>query len=147
MLEKWFQSLGQEDLLEKEMATPSSILAWEIAWTEEPSPWCWKRIEHDLATKQKIFCCSSPFISSLYSLRSLLIRGWTETIRFQSMSCFLSSFFILTLIALLLQVKHLQWEQWWRSHYYCTESPEGQTNVNGSSNRVYHAIGVNQKNT
>ena len=29
-------SLGQEDPLEKEMATHSSILAWEIAWTEEP---------------------------------------------------------------------------------------------------------------
>ena len=29
------QSLGQEDLLEKEMATHSSILAWEISWTEE----------------------------------------------------------------------------------------------------------------
>ena len=32
----WVQSLGQEDLLEKEMATHSSILAWEIPWTEEP---------------------------------------------------------------------------------------------------------------
>ena len=29
-------SLGQEDTLEKEMATHSSILAWEIPWTEEP---------------------------------------------------------------------------------------------------------------
>ena len=30
------QSLGQEDLLEKKMATHSSILAWKISWTEEP---------------------------------------------------------------------------------------------------------------
>ena len=30
------QSLGQEDLLEKEMATHSSILAWKILWTEKP---------------------------------------------------------------------------------------------------------------
>ena len=30
------RSLGQEDPLEKEMATHSSILAWEIPWTEEP---------------------------------------------------------------------------------------------------------------
>ena len=30
------QSLGQEDLLERVMATHSSILAWEILWTEEP---------------------------------------------------------------------------------------------------------------
>ena len=33
------QSLGQEDLLEKEMATHSSILAWKIPWTVEPGPW------------------------------------------------------------------------------------------------------------
>ena len=31
------RSLGQEDPLEKEMATPSSIFAWEIPWREEPS--------------------------------------------------------------------------------------------------------------
>ena len=30
------QSLGQEDTLEKEMATHSSILAWKIPWMEEP---------------------------------------------------------------------------------------------------------------
>ena len=32
----WVQSLGQEDPLEKEMATHSSIHAWEIPWTEVP---------------------------------------------------------------------------------------------------------------
>ena len=36
MQEILVQSLGQEDPLEKEMATHSSILAWEIPWTEEP---------------------------------------------------------------------------------------------------------------
>ena len=36
MRETWVQSLGGEDLLEKEMATHSSILAWKIPWTEEP---------------------------------------------------------------------------------------------------------------
>ena len=36
MQESWVQSLGQEDPLEKRMATHSSILAWEISWTEEP---------------------------------------------------------------------------------------------------------------
>ena len=35
MKETWVQSLGQEDPLEKGMATCSSILAWEIPWTEE----------------------------------------------------------------------------------------------------------------
>ena len=33
---EWVQSLGREDPLQKEMATHSSILAWEIPWTEEP---------------------------------------------------------------------------------------------------------------
>ena len=36
MQETQVQSLGQEDTLEKEMATHSSILAWRIPWTEEP---------------------------------------------------------------------------------------------------------------
>ena len=36
MHETWVRSLGWEDPLEKEMATHSSILAWEIPWTEEP---------------------------------------------------------------------------------------------------------------
>ena len=36
MRETQVQSLGQEDPLEKDMATHSSILAWKIPWTEEP---------------------------------------------------------------------------------------------------------------
>ena len=36
MQETWVQSLGWEDPLERRMATHSSILAWEIPWTEEP---------------------------------------------------------------------------------------------------------------
>ena len=36
MQEIWVLSLGQEEALEKNMATHSSILAWEIPWTEEP---------------------------------------------------------------------------------------------------------------
>ena len=42
MQEMWVQSLEREDPLEEETATHSSILAWEIPWTEEPggySPW------------------------------------------------------------------------------------------------------------
>jgi len=35
MQETWVQTLGWEDLLEKEMATHSSFPAWEIPWTEE----------------------------------------------------------------------------------------------------------------
>ena len=36
MWETWVQSLGQEDPLEKDMATHSSTLAWKIPWREEP---------------------------------------------------------------------------------------------------------------
>ena len=42
MQETQVQSLGRENLLEKEMATHSTILAWEVPWTEKPdgySPW------------------------------------------------------------------------------------------------------------
>ena len=43
MQESWVQSLGQEDALEKEMATHSSILAWRIPCTGEPG----KESRHD----------------------------------------------------------------------------------------------------
>ena len=36
MQETWVQSLGQEDPLEKKMATHSSTFAWKTSWTEEP---------------------------------------------------------------------------------------------------------------
>ena len=36
MQETWVPSLGQEDLLEKEMATHSNKHAWKIPWTDEP---------------------------------------------------------------------------------------------------------------
>ena len=36
MQKTWVQSLGQEELLEEEMETYSSTLAWKIPWTEEP---------------------------------------------------------------------------------------------------------------
>ena len=36
MQEMWVRPLGREDPLKKEMATHSSILAWEITWTEKP---------------------------------------------------------------------------------------------------------------
>ena len=52
--EMWVQSLGQEDPLEKEMATLSSILAWEIPWKEEPGElrsMGLQRVGHGWATK------------------------------------------------------------------------------------------------
>ena len=54
--EMWVRSLDQEDPLEKEMAPDSSILAWEIPWTEEPGglqSMGSQRVEHDLVTKQQ----------------------------------------------------------------------------------------------
>ena len=56
MQETWIRSLGREGPLEKEMATHSCILVWEIPWIEEPG-----RLEstglhtvgHDLATEQQ----------------------------------------------------------------------------------------------
>ena len=52
--ETWVWSLDQEDPLEKEIATHSTILAWEIPWTEEPGGVQGKGlwlVEHDWATK------------------------------------------------------------------------------------------------
>ena len=52
MQETWVPSLGWEDPLEKEMTTHSSILSWEIPWTEEPSglqAMGLQRVRHDLA--------------------------------------------------------------------------------------------------
>jgi len=56
MQETWVQTLAQEDPLEKEIAIQSSILAWEIPWTEEAGriqSTGLLRIIHDLATKQQ----------------------------------------------------------------------------------------------
>ena len=50
------QSLDQDDPLEKEMVTHSSILAWEIPWTEEPGrlqPIGSQRVGYNIATRQQ----------------------------------------------------------------------------------------------
>ena len=55
MQEKWSQSLGWEDTLEKEMATYSTIVAWKTPGTESLagySPWD-HRVRHDLVTEQQ----------------------------------------------------------------------------------------------
>ena len=56
MQETQVLTLGQEEPMEKEMATHSSVLAWKIPWTEEPGgqgPWSHKRVQHNLAAKQQ----------------------------------------------------------------------------------------------
>ena len=59
MQKTWIQSLGQEDPLEKELANPSSILTWEIPWTEEPG-WLQstglQRVRNNLATEHILVC-------------------------------------------------------------------------------------------
>ena len=95
MQETWVQSLGQEDPLEKEMATHSSILAWRIPWMEEPGrlqSTGSQRVGHDSATSVSFYiksCCSfgceicvieefhvskyDELISSLWSLIQIII--------------------------------------------------------------------------
>ena len=105
----WVQPLGQEDPLEKEMATHSSILAWEISWTEEPGglhSMRSQRIRHDLATKQQqwIRIClpmqGSPvqFLIQEYPTS----RGATKPVR--------HNYWALAPRARALQQKLLQWE-------------------------------------
>ena len=56
MQETWVQSPGQEVPLKKEMAIHSSILAWEITWTEEPvrlQSMGSQKVRHSLVTQQQ----------------------------------------------------------------------------------------------
>ena len=61
MRETWVQSLGREDLLEKEMATHSSMLAWKIPWMEEPGrlqSMGLQSVGHDWVTHSLTHMCS-----------------------------------------------------------------------------------------
>ena len=63
MRETRVQPLGQEDLLEKEMATHSSILAWKIPWMEESGRlqvMGSQRVGHDSATSLSLSANQSP---------------------------------------------------------------------------------------
>ena len=64
MRETWVQSLGQEDPLEKEMATHSSTLAWKIPWTEKPGrlqSMGSQRVGHNGATSLSLFKLDSQW--------------------------------------------------------------------------------------
>ena len=68
MQETWVQFLDQKDPMEKEIATHSSIPAWEIPRTEEPGglqSMTSQRVGHDLVTKQQQI--SAPHLKSLFS--------------------------------------------------------------------------------
>ena len=65
MKKTWVQSLGRQDLLEKEMATDSSILAWKTPWTVEPvklQSMGSQRVGHDWATSLSLSRSSKDFI-------------------------------------------------------------------------------------
>ena len=71
MQETWVQSLDREDALEKEMATHSSMLAWEIPWTEEPGGLQFVVLQgvwHYLAIKQQQDDEMNQFLWVHYSL-------------------------------------------------------------------------------
>ena len=92
MLETWVQPLGQEDPLEKEMATHSSILAWRILWTEEPGglpsvgshrvgpDWS------DLAAAASIFVWRIPWTEEPHGLQYGSQRDTTEQLTHISLS-------------------------------------------------------------
>ena len=68
MQEMQVQPLGWEDPLQEEMATYSSILAWEILWTEEPGGQQSKgsqRFRHEIKDKSSPTLAQSPTIPSL----------------------------------------------------------------------------------
>ena len=66
MKEMQVWSLGQEDPLEEEMATNSSILAWKIPWTEDGlQSTGWQRVGHDLAQAQVELQVNQSVFSSI----------------------------------------------------------------------------------
>ena len=73
--EMWVWSLGQEDHLEKEMATHSRILAWEIPWTEEPGGYSpWGREESDMTEQLNNNNKSLLLLNVSFQTRSTLAR-------------------------------------------------------------------------
>ena len=75
MQKPWVRSLGQEDPLEKEMATHSSILAWETPWIESLVGYSLgghKRVRHDSVTKpppspkEERACLPTPLLAMFH---------------------------------------------------------------------------------
>ena len=76
MQETWVRSLGQEDPLDKEMATHSSTLAWKIPWTEEPGrlqSMGSQRVGHDWATSLSLFTWKFPLPPTLFLCQFALL--------------------------------------------------------------------------
>ena len=80
MQETWIQSLGQEDLLKKGMATHPSILAWRILWTEDPSrlqSMGLQQVGHDWATNTDILTHGRSMLSFVRSHQTVFQRSCT----------------------------------------------------------------------
>ena len=76
MQEMWVGCLGQEDDLEKEMATHSSTLAWEMPWAEEPGglqSLGSQRVRHNLATKPISHSLNSRVYHAMLHLKNIFI--------------------------------------------------------------------------
>ena len=69
MQETWVWSLGQEDPLEEEIATHSSMFAWKIPWTKEPGGYspCDHRVRHNWACTHKVNKTWTALLSLCYS--------------------------------------------------------------------------------
>ena len=80
MQETWVPSLGQENSLEKGIATHSSILAWRIMWTEEPGglqSMGTQRVESDWVTNSFSLLHLSKWLSSKsLQIRTSLVVQW-----------------------------------------------------------------------
>ena len=77
----WILSLGQDDALEEGMATHSSILAWEIPWTEEPGglqPTGSQRVDHDRSdsTHTAHSCSNNDFVHEISNI--IILRVYFE---------------------------------------------------------------------
>ena len=112
MQETRIQSLGREDLLEKEMATHSSILAWKIPWTEEPGrlqSMGSQRVEDDWATSLSLFYYFSCLKRHIQ--KNTFLRPMSETILpvFSSES-FIVHILRLSLYSILSLFLYMVWE-------------------------------------
>ena len=107
MQETWNQSLGWEDLLEKGMATHSSILAWGTPWTEEPGglqPMGLQRVRHDWATNTNFYTlrlnmlmcmkCIYPECSENCSVMSDSATSWTVSARLHILTLIWKKYFV-----------------------------------------------------
>ena len=74
-LENWVQSLGWENLLEKEMATHSSVLAWRIPWTEEPDRIWLQRVRHNWVINS-LLSYLIYVVCTVYIIFSFKIMQW-----------------------------------------------------------------------